>query len=89
MEADIERRPLKEEKSVGTAPLARVCEIILKQASVATVEDGKNTLDALATQDFDSILLDLVMPEMDGLEFLRKTVPGKIRDQSGGDVRNV
>ena len=59
--------------------VARLCEIILKQAgySVATVEDGRKALEALTTLDFDVILLDLVMPEMDGLEFLRELLKAK------------
>jgi CheY-like chemotaxis protein len=59
--------------------VTRVCEIALKQAgySVATVEDGRKALEALTTLDFDVILLDLVMPEMDGLEFLRELLKAK------------
>jgi DNA-binding NtrC family response regulator len=38
---------------------------------VVHVTDGRAALDALATQAFDVALLDIVMPEMDGLTVLR------------------
>jgi len=37
----------------------------------SSVENGKNALDELGTIQPDLILLDLEMPEMDGIEFLR------------------
>lgn len=44
-------------------------------AITASVENGKKALDALAEAEPDLILLDLEMPEMDGLEFLRLARP--------------
>ena len=44
--------------------------------SVTTVRDGRAALNALRTESFDVALLDIVMPEMDGLEVLRQ-----IRDE--------
>lgn len=38
---------------------------------VTRVRDGRAALDALRAQAFDVALLDIVMPEMDGLEVLR------------------
>ena len=39
---------------------------------VAAAKDGKEALDKLASRDFDLILLDVIMPEMDGVETLRR-----------------
>ena len=36
-----------------------------------TVEDGYRGLEALETESFDAILLDILMPGLDGLEVLR------------------
>jgi two-component system sensor histidine kinase/response regulator len=36
--------------------------------SVCTVQNGKEALDALETQVFDMVLMDVEMPEMDGLQ---------------------
>ena len=40
-------------------------------AVASSVDNGKKALDELATVQPDLILLDLEMPEMDGVEFLR------------------
>ena len=39
---------------------------------VESVENGKKAMEALSTTQPDMIVLDLEMPEMDGLEFLRQ-----------------
>jgi CheY-like chemotaxis protein len=41
-----------------------------KGYQVLRAEDGRQALDLLARQPVDAILLDLVMPEMDGFQFL-------------------
>jgi DNA-binding NtrC family response regulator len=38
---------------------------------VTTARDGRAALDLLRTESFDVALLDIVMPEMNGLEVLR------------------
>jgi len=40
--------------------------------SFATAEDGRQALDMLAEQPFDVVLLDLVMPELDGFQVLEQ-----------------
>jgi len=39
---------------------------------VVTAANGPATLDFVATQEFDLVLLDLIMPEMSGFEVLRR-----------------
>jgi adenylate cyclase len=39
---------------------------------VATAADGAEALERIATQDFDLVLLDVIMPGMDGVEALRR-----------------
>jgi len=39
---------------------------------VATAESGRDALGKFVPGQFDSVLCDLVMPEMDGMEFLRE-----------------
>ena len=39
---------------------------------VATAESGRGALDLLNEQTFDLVLLDVLMPEMDGVEVLRR-----------------
>lgn len=39
---------------------------------VATASNGREALEALSRQTFDMVLLDVIMPEMDGVETLRR-----------------
>lgn len=41
-------------------------------ADVCKAENGKTALDLLAARPFDAVLLDLRMPDMDGVEVLRR-----------------
>ncbi|HEY4659292.1 MAG TPA: response regulator, partial [Gemmatimonadaceae bacterium] len=43
---------------------------------VTVTHNGRAALDALRAQPFDVALLDLVMPELDGLEVLRQVREG-------------
>lgn len=54
-----------------------------KNCEIVEAENGAKALDALRQQDFDVILMDMVMPEMDGIEAtcaLRLTFDQPARD---------
>jgi sigma-B regulation protein RsbU (phosphoserine phosphatase) len=40
--------------------------------AVATAEDGRQALEKLCAENFDLVLLDIMMPEMDGYEVLQR-----------------
>ena len=42
-----------------------------------TAVDGREALHALAREDYDVVLLDIQMPEVDGLEVARRVVAGQ------------
>jgi DNA-binding NtrC family response regulator len=42
-----------------------------QHCSVETVKNGKDALQAMTQRPFDVVLLDLLMPEMDGMTVLR------------------
>ena len=44
----------------------------LEGYSVAVAHDGRRGLEMVGQMQFDCILLDLVMPKMDGLQFTRR-----------------
>ena len=52
--------------------------------TVSAVEGGEAALQALANESFDLILLDILMPEMDGLEVLER-----LQTDATGDVPAV
>jgi CheY-like chemotaxis protein len=39
---------------------------------VSTVENGKRALEVLAIEKYDIVLLDIMMPDMDGFETLKR-----------------
>ena len=45
-----------------------------KEISVVAVESGSKALKALKDNGFDLVLLDLVMPDMDGVETFRRMI---------------
>ena len=54
-----------------------------KNCDIVEADNGLKALDALRQQDFDVILMDMVMPEMDGIEAtstLRLTFDQPVRD---------
>jgi two-component system alkaline phosphatase synthesis response regulator PhoP len=61
-------------------PLASALALKLKSAGydVSTVADGQQALETLAKEKFDVLLLDLIMPKLDGfmvLEAIGKSMP--------------
>lgn len=55
--------------------IARALKILLEKnkCSVDIVHNGKDAWDFICQGNFDVIVLDIMMPEMDGLEVLRRT----------------
>lgn len=62
-------------------PLREVYHMVLTTAghSVDIAENGKEGIKKCRRNRYDLILLDLMMPEVDGVEFMRRT---KIRQKS-------
>lgn len=54
--------------------LAEALEVMLKHNnySVDTVHNGKDALDYLLLDDYDGAILDVMMPEMDGITVVKK-----------------
>jgi len=83
-------------------PMARILviddELVIRQAlaimlanvghKVETAENGRAGLELLERESFDLVLTDILMPEMDGIEAMRKlralASPPKIVAMTGG-----
>ncbi len=60
--------------------LSRALTAILKHNhySVDAVYDGEEALDYALTENYDGIILDIMMPKMDGITVLKKLRQNKI-----------
>lgn len=56
------------------APLSRALQLKLAKSGydVVAARDGQTGFELVTSERFDLILLDLIMPKMDGFEFLTK-----------------
>jgi CheY-like chemotaxis protein len=55
--------------------------------TVSLAEDGQQALELLASEPFDVVLLDLIMPEMDGFQVLETIRSGAARYPGHCDLR--
>lgn len=71
-EGDVSKKVLivEDEESVRTAIEAGL--EVIGGYEILSALDAKNGIDILKEQEVDTLLLDLVMPVMDGMEFLRQ-----------------
>ncbi len=65
--------------SVDDSPgVRKLVEFTLKSKGfqVVSAADGREAMDIMAHEQFDAIILDINMPRMDGIEFLRESKRG-------------
>ena len=55
-----------------TMNLRRTKKILEKQYDVLLAESGEEALDKIVCEEIDLILLDIAMPEMDGIETFKR-----------------
>jgi CheY-like chemotaxis protein len=56
------------------AAVSRTLSLILSRAGyqVSTVTSGRKGLEMLSSEEFDLVLTDIIMPELDGIEAIRR-----------------
>ena len=54
--------------------ISKVLKMVLEQQKYAVdvVDNGADALDYILDGDYDGVILDLMMPRMDGIEVLRR-----------------
>lgn len=57
-------------------------EVLRKHFSVDAVSDGKDALQKVKENHYDAILLDLLLPNVTGVEFLREYAKGGHKQDS-------
>lgn len=76
--------PIEKQKKIliieDEKPLARALEVKLQSLDfqISIVFDGKEACDILLKERFDLILLDLILPKLDGFYILKKMKDQKI-----------
>lgn len=62
-------------------PLARALELKLTHEGFETkiIHDGKTAIDAIKSEHFDLVLLDLMMPGVDGFVVLKEVQDAKVK----------
>lgn len=64
---------LVDDQAVNRAVLAATLRKMLPRAQLAQADGGISALEYLHTHDCDLVLVDLVMPDLDGIEVVRRT----------------
>ncbi len=64
---------LVDDQSVNRAVLTATLKKILPNAQLAQADGGVSALEHLHSHDCDLVLIDLIMPDMDGIEVVRRT----------------
>jgi CheY-like chemotaxis protein len=64
---------LVDDQSVNRAVLAATLKKALPNAILTQADGGVSALALLHEHDFDLVLIDLVMPDLDGIEVVRRT----------------
>jgi two-component system, OmpR family, KDP operon response regulator KdpE len=61
------------EDDIGTVDSIKLClEIYRPDANLVATDSGVTAVDKLKTETFDCVLIDLGLPDIDGLELLRR-----------------